>query len=176
MPKDSRIQNTILTGRLNLNIIQADDHDFIQSLVNSKGWIDNIGDRNIHAKTDAIAYINKILGTENAIYWVVRIQESDTPVGIISLLKRDYLEDFDIGFAFLPHHHGKGYAYEAAKAVLGILSKLPEFKTMLATTLFSNQNSIKLLTKLGFRFEKEIERENQKLHIYSNAARHRPVF
>ncbi|MEO7047351.1 MAG: GNAT family N-acetyltransferase [Ferruginibacter sp.] len=171
MQKDIRIQSRISTSRLNLNIIHVNDYDFIESLVNSKGWIEHIGDRNIHSKTDTIEYIDKILGTENAFYWVVSIKETNTQIGITSLLKRNYLENFDIGFAFLPQFIGKGYAYEAAKAVLDMLSELPEFKTILATTLFSNQNSIKLLTKLGFQFEKEIEIENEKLHIYRNDKR-----
>jgi [ribosomal protein S5]-alanine N-acetyltransferase len=169
MKTDPRIENTIFTARLNVEKITLDDYDFIESLVNTKGWIENIGDRNIHSKNDAIGYINKILGTENFFYWVVRTKDANTPIGIISFLKRSYLENFDIGFAFLPDFTNKGYAYEAAKALLLTVSKLPEFNSILATTLYSNNNSIKLLTKLGFRFEKEIEIENAKLHIYTNA-------
>ncbi|HMC83883.1 MAG TPA: GNAT family N-acetyltransferase [Chitinophagaceae bacterium] len=169
MTKDVRIQNTIFTGRLNLEKLNIDDYDFINVLVNSKGWIENIGDRNIHSKNDAIVYINKILETENFFYWVVRTKDANTSIGIISFLKRSYLENFDIGFAFLPQFSNNGYAFEAAKAVLFMVSKLPEFNIVLATTLYSNKNSIKLLTKLGFRFEKEIEIENAKLHIYTNA-------
>ena len=146
-----------------------DDYDFILALVNSQGWIENIGDRNIHSKEDAIEYINKILWTENFIYWVVRTKIGNTPIGIISLIKRSYLDNFDIGFAFLPQYTHYGLAYEAAKAVLMMVSKLPEFKILLATTLFSNKSSIKLLTKLGFRYEKENETENQNMHIYTNA-------
>ena len=152
-----------------LGKLRVDDHDFILSIVNSEGWIENIGDRNIHSKDEAIEYINKILRTENFIYWVVRIKKTNTPIGIISLIKRSYLENFDIGFAFLPQYTNYGYAYEASKAVLQMISRLPAFKIILATTLFSNRSSIKLLTKLGFRYEKENETENQKMHIYTNA-------
>jgi len=169
MIKNSRIQNKILTDRLTLEIIKADDYDFILSIVNSKGWIENIGDRNIHSKDEAIEYINKILRTENFNYWVVRTKKVNTPIGIISLIKRSYLDHFDIGFAFLPQFTNYGYAYEAAKAVLKMVSRLPAFQIVLATTLFSNKSSIKLLTKLGFRYEKENETENQKMHIYTNA-------
>ena len=169
MITNSRIQNSILTDRLNLKKLRVDDHDFILSLVNTKGWIENIGDRNIHSETEAIEYINKILWTENFIYWVVRIKDDHTPIGIISLIKRNYLENFDIGFAFLPAYNNYGYAYEAAKAVLLMISKLPEFKIVLATTIFSNKSSIKFLTKIGFRYEKENETENEKMHIYTNA-------
>jgi len=169
MIKHSRIQNAILTERLTLEILKAEDYDFILSIVNSKGWIENIGDRNIHSKEEAIEYIKKILWTENFLYWVVRLKKAGTPVGIISLIKRSYLEYFDIGFAFLPQYTNNGYAYEASKAILAMVSRLPAFKTVLATTLSSNKSSIKLLAKLGFRFEKENEKENQKMHIYTNA-------
>ena len=86
-------------------------------------------------------------------------KKAGTPVGIISLIKRSYLEYFDIGFAFLPQYTNNGYAYEASKAILAMVSRLPAFKTVLATTLSSNKSSIKLLAKLGFRFEKENEKE-----------------
>jgi ribosomal-protein-alanine N-acetyltransferase len=169
MTKTRRIQNKIFTDRLNLEIIKTDDADFIYILVNTKGWIENIGDRNIHSKNDAIAYINKILVTESFYYWVVRTKDENTPIGIISFLKRSYLDYFDIGFAFLPDFGHHGYAYEASKAVLLMVSKLPEFNIVLATTLYTNKNSIKLLTKLGFRFEKENEVEDARMHIYTNA-------
>jgi RimJ/RimL family protein N-acetyltransferase len=175
MATDRRIQNAIFTERLNLEKLNTDDYDFINTLVNSKGWIENIGDRNIHSKNDAVAFIDKILVTENFYYWVVRTKDANTPMGIISFLKRSYLDHFDIGFAFLPAFSNKGFAYEAAKAVLHTMSRQPAFKIVLATTLHTNINSIKLLIKLGFRFEKEIEIENEikiekaKLLIYTNA-------
>jgi len=171
MIKNPRIQNSILTDRLTLEILKVNDYDFILAIVNSKGWIENIGDRNIHSKDEAIEYINKILWTENFIYWVVRIKKAKTPIGIISLIKRSYLDYFDIGFAFLPQYTNYGYAYEAAKAVLKMVSRLPDYKIILATTLSTNKSSINLLTKLGFRFEKENETENQKMHIYTNASK-----
>jgi len=169
MTKDKRIRDTIITGRLKLEILNLDDYDFLISLVNSKGWLENIGDRNIHSKEDAVEYINKILTTGNFIYWVVKIKDVNTPIGIISFLKRSYLENFDIGFAFLPNFSSKGYAFEAANEVLKMLSGLREFNVVLATTLFSNKKSIKLLSRLGFTFEKGIEIENEKLHIYRSA-------
>jgi ribosomal-protein-alanine N-acetyltransferase len=168
MTKDFGIQYRLASDRLKLEILTVDDYEFLQNLVNTKGWIENIGDRKIHSKKEAIAYINKILATENFYYWVVRTKDANRPIGIISIIKRSYLEYFDIGFAFLPDVANKGYALEAAKAVLLMVSGLPEFKVVLATTLHSNDSSIKLLTKLGFRFQKENEVENSNLYIYTN--------
>jgi RimJ/RimL family protein N-acetyltransferase len=160
------MQITKETNRLLLDNIKAEDHEFIISLVNSKGWLQFIGDRKVHSREEAIAYINRIRHTRNFYYWVVRTKDENIPIGVISFLKRDYLEHFDIGFAFLPEYIGKGYAQEAASAVLSALSAYPEHKRILATTRPDNLNSIRLLGKLGFYFEKAFEIGKEKLYIY----------
>jgi len=160
----------VTTERLSLSALTVEDTDFIQELVNTKGWLQFIGDRNIHSKEDAISYINKINATPDFYYWVVRLIDTFESIGIISFIKRDYLEHCDIGFAFLPQYAGKGYAYEAAREILSIISSKPEHSIVVATTLPNNVSSIKLLAKLGFHFDKEIEVGCEKLHVYSNAA------
>ena len=170
MIQDISIPNKLLTARLHIEQLKSGDHEFMRLLVNSKGWLENIGDRNIHSENDAIAYVNKILATPNLVYWVVSIKDSATPIGIISFLKRTYLDHFDIGFAFLPQYYDHGYAFEATMAVLSALPKDPLFDIILATTKASNPRSIKLLIKLRFRLEKVIEIDNQKLLVYTNAA------
>jgi RimJ/RimL family protein N-acetyltransferase len=166
--KEIKMLTNLTTERLSLNALAIEDADFIQELVNTKGWLQFIGDRNIHTKEDAVNYINKINSSPNIHYRVVRIKGTQAPAGIISFIKRDYLEHFDIGFAFLPKYNGKGYAYEAAKAVLAVISTMPEHPVVLATTISGNVSSIKLLTRLGLRFEKEIVIEGEKLHVYSS--------
>ena len=163
------MQNEIITERLSLNLLTIDDCDFVKKLVNTKGWIAFIGDRHVHTNDDAIAYVTKILSAENLFYWVARTRDNNTPVGIISFMKRNYLENFDIGFAFLPEFIGIGYAYEAAKEVLSMVSKTPGYYPVVATTVPQNTKSIKLLTKLGLHFQKEIEVEDEILHVYSNS-------
>ena len=159
------IQDTINTDRLLIQTITEADHEFIRQLVNTQGWLQFIGDRHVYSKEEALAYIRKINTTQDLRYWVVRLKE-DTPIGLISFLKRNYLQHFDIGFAFLPAYCGQGYAYEAANAVLQIVKQLPEYATILATTVPGNVNSVKLLKKLGLIFEREIEVENHKLQVY----------
>lgn len=158
----------LITERLYLTVMCEDDHDFIRELVNTKGWIQFIGDRKIHSKEDAVLYINKINTTPHFYYLVVHLKNTNEPIGIISFIKRDFLEHFDIGFAFLPQHNGKGYAYEAAKEVLNFVSSKPEHGVVMATTLSENVSSIKLLTRLGFHFDKQIEAGGEKLKLYSN--------
>ena len=165
------MHTNITTERLHLDALTVEDHDFIHELVNSEGWLRFIGDRNIHSKEDAITYINKINSTPSIQYWVVRLLDTKAPVGIISFIKRNYLEHYDIGFSMLPRYSGKGYAYEAAKAVLSMLSAMPEYSTVLATVLPDNVSSIKLLTKLGLHFERIMEVEGEQLHVYTNGSK-----
>lgn len=163
------MQSSISTQRLILNVITEEDHEFMMTLVNTEGWIKFIGDRNVHSKDEAVQYIKKVLATENLTYWVVRIKETLTPIGVISFIKRKYLDHFDIGFAFLPEFTRMGYAYEAAKEVLELVHTMPGFTTILATTIPHNVNSIRLLNKLGLHFDRTIVVDNETLNVFSTA-------
>lgn len=157
--------NHISTERLNLKLLTPDDYDFIFRLVNSRDWITFIGDRNVHSAESALAYIQKILVTENFYYWVIREKLSDASVGIISFIKRSYLPHFDVGFALLPEYYKHGYATEAAKGVIASYSKLGH-PTILATVIPTNARSIQLLEKLGFALERELEVDKTTLQLF----------
>ena len=161
-----KMQTDFTTERLLGNLITEEDNVFIRSLVNTEGWLQFIGDRNVHSEQDSAAYIRKIINTPDLFYWVIKLNESKVPIGIISFLKRSYLEHFDIGFAFLPQYTGHGYAHEAAGKVLSIVREA-RYDPVLATTVPHNINSIQLLTKLGLHFKEEINHENLILSIYS---------
>ena len=161
------METLITTDRLLIEPLALTYNTFILELVNSNGWLEFIGDRNVHSEDEALAYIQKIKDNPNITYWVARLKETNTPTGVITLIKRDYLEHHDIGFAFLPVVANKGYAYEAAKAVLSEIIKNAAHSHILATTMAANSSSIRLLEKLGLQFNKEIEVENKKLQLYS---------
>ncbi len=161
------MQETYKTERLFLNKLSSQDVDLIFELLNTAGWKKFIGDRNINSPEDAVNYIQKINSAPGITYWAVTLQEQQIPLGLVTLIKRDYLEHNDIGFAFLPQHAKQGYAFEAASAVLHELLHSGEHATILATTLTNNVSSIQLLTKLGLVFEKEISVGNEKLQLYA---------
>ena len=146
--------------RLSLN-----DAEFIFELLNSEGWLKFIGDRNIKSTEDAQNYIQKIMDNPKINYWVVR--SGDEKIGMMSFIKRDYLDHHDLGFAFLPEHSNKGFAYEAAENVLKELLQDPAYKIIFGTTNTDNRSSIKLLEKLGFHYIREIENEGTTLSLYS---------
>ena len=70
------------------------------------------------------------------------------------LIKRDTLDNIDIGFALLPVYEGKGYGYEAASIILKHAKNVLRIKRIVAITTKTNINSITLLKKLDLKFEK----------------------
>lgn len=154
------------TERLLLAPLALTDSAFIHALLNSPGWIEFIGERNIHTLADAEAYIRKINETDTVTYWVVRPKTTQEAIGLVTLIQREYLGHPDIGFAFLPGSEGKGYAYEAASAVLKTLLQHADFPEILATTIPTNVRSIRLLEKLGLKHLREIESEGEMLLVY----------
>jgi len=164
------IKDTFETERLVLTKVTLTDASFIRELVNTPGWIKFIGERNVKTIEDAEKYIQKLLLNPNITYLVVKLKLVNTPLGIISFIKRDYLDHYDIGFAFLPQYTNKGYAFEAAKDVLTYALNDLKMPAIVATTLQENTNSIRLLEKLGLHFEKKIVAEKEELLLYSTGS------
>lgn len=162
---------SISTNRLFIEPLKQTDQVFIQKLTNSPGWVQFIGQRNVHSSAQAEAYIQKIISSSQIIYWVVRDLAKNTPLGIITFIKRDYLDHHDIGFAFLPEFEKQGFAFEASKAVLDKIAETRIHKVIQASTLTDNIKSIQLLKKLGFNFEKEIlnPADQKKLQVYQKS-------
>jgi ribosomal-protein-alanine N-acetyltransferase len=156
----------MMADRLVLEALSEQDNHFIFELVNTQGWLEFIGNRNVNSSEEAIGYIQKIRENPNVTYWVAKLKAEREPIGVITLIKRDYLEHHDIGFAFLPRYMNQGYAYEAANAVIAHSTQAGNHAHIQAIVLPANTVSIKLLEKLGFRLERKIEPNNEPLHVY----------
>ena len=74
------------------------------------------------------------------------------PIGMCGLLKRDWLADADVGFAFLPQYWSKGYAFESAAACMEWGRGTHEAsRASSASRRLTNQGSMRVLEKLGLR-------------------------
>lgn len=155
------------TSRLELRELKLSDSNFILELLNTPKWIRFIGDRNIRTPEDAIAYTQKVISNSTITYWVIYLKSQAVPAGIISLVKRDYLQHPDIGFALLPEFENQGYASEATKFILDHLAQSKLYSKIQAITVKDNAQSIQLLQKLGFQFDTELERDKEKLLVFS---------
>lgn len=148
------------TERLLLRELTVEDAPFIFGLVNEPAWLKFIGDKGVRTLEDAENYIIngplKSYAANGFGLWIVELKEQHMPIGMCGLIKRDALEHVDIGFAFLAVHNGNGYGYEAAAAVLGYAKNTMGVKHILAITNQDNVRSIRLLEKLGLKFERLI--------------------
>ena len=148
------------TERLCLGELTDADADFIFRLVNQPSWLQYIGDKGVHNLDDARRYINDGPRTMYARHGLglyrVSLKASGEAIGLCGLLKRDTLEDVDIGFAFLPQAWGQGYALEAAAATLRYGLQVLELPRIVAIVSPGNRSSIRLLEKLGLRFVKKM--------------------
>ena len=148
------------TNRLRLRRLSIDDAVFILKLLNEPSFIQNIGDRGVRTIEDARAYIlnGPVVSYEKHGFglWLVETRESGTHIGICGLLKREVLEDVDIGYALLPEFWSKGYALESATAVLSYAREKLRLRRVVAVVNPANQSSIRLLEKIGFEFEKMV--------------------
>ena len=163
------------TERLFLRRFTVDDAPFILTLVNEPSFLRYIGDKQVRNLEDARQYIlNGPVASYKRLNFglcLVGLRDSHTPIGMCGLIKREELPDPDIGFAFLPEFWNKGFAFEAATAVLQDAGERLRLQRLLAITSLDNEASIKLLQRLGFRFEQEIklspDREQVKLFVYT---------
>jgi ribosomal-protein-alanine N-acetyltransferase len=145
------------TERLVLRRLTTDDAAFVVELLNDPAFLRYIGDKGVRTHADARRYVETgpMASYERHGFGLYRVELKDggEPIGICGLLKRDFLPDVDIGFALLPRHRSKGYAFEAASAVLAHASDTLGLNRVLAITSPDNADSISLLEGLGFRFE-----------------------
>jgi RimJ/RimL family protein N-acetyltransferase len=152
--------NILETERLLLRQFAAADAEFILEQVNEPSFIQNIGDRGVRTLDDARAYISNgpVASYEKNGFglYLVALKESGESIGMCGLIKRDTLDDVDIGYAFLPKFWGKGYAVEAALAVKAYAKDMIGLKRIVAITDPANEGSIRVLEKIGLRFERMV--------------------
>lgn len=148
------------TDRLILERFTVHHAAFIVELMNSPGWLQNIGDRGVKDLEAARRYIQEGPMTAYAQYGygfsVVSLKEDRTPIGGCGLIRRSGLDYPDIGFALLPDYMGMGYAYEIAAATLRQAREQLGLSVIQGITLPTNTPSIRLLERIGLKFEKMI--------------------
>src|SRR5882762_10795688 len=146
------------TDRLILRRVSVEDAEFIFRLLNEPSFLRYIGDKGVRTIAGARDYIlqGPIRSYERFGFglYLAELKNGGIPIGICGLLKREALADVDIGFAFLPQFWKKGYAFESASAVMTYGRKVVGLNRIVAITSPENDASIKVLEKLGLRFER----------------------
>lgn len=160
-PQPSRLTMRIAeTARLTLRHMRRSDAPFVLRLVNEPAWLRYIGDRGVRDLADAERYIEAgpvaMYAARGFGLYHVALTADDTSIGLCGLIKRDGLDDVDLGFAFLPEHWGHGYAVESGTAVLAHSRAALGLRRLVAITSPDNDASGRVLRRLGFAFERRV--------------------
>ena len=159
----------LVTERLRLRHATAADGKFALTLVNDPDFIRNIGDRGVRTLADAERYLRDgpISSYEKfgLGMYIVELKDARTPIGFCGFVQRDWLPDVDIGFAFLPQYRSQGYALESARAVKAYGRDVLGLTRIVAIVSPTNADSIRLLEKIGLRFEAMVRPANEDADI-----------
>lgn len=162
------------TDRLTVRRFDLEDAGFILRLLNEPSFIENVADRGIRNLHDARRYLSDVLIASYAKhgfgFWRVGLKDHDVPIGLAGLVKRECLEDVDLGYALFPEHCGQGYALEVAAATMKYARSQLGYCRILAIVNEDNEPSIRLLQKLGFQYERMIrlEDETEDIKLFSS--------
>lgn len=161
------------TARLRIRPLEMRDAGFIHELVNDPDWIRNIGNKNVRTLDDARRYLeNGPLAMYARVgfgLFAVEVKATGECAGICGLIKREGLDDVDLGFAFLPRFRGAGYAFEASSAVIADGSERLGVQRVVAIVSPGNAASTRLLGKLGFHFERNVDFHGESLELHAIA-------
>ncbi len=142
------------TERLRLREAVLADALFLLELLNEPGWLEHIGDLGVATLADAERYVRRTLhGLHERLgfgLWVVESRANAESLGLCGLIRREGLDDVDLGFALLERHHGQGYAREAARVCVDHAREVVGLARLVAISTLTNARSHHLLETLGF--------------------------
>jgi ribosomal-protein-alanine N-acetyltransferase len=149
------------TERLVLREVTQDDAPFVLELLNSRGFIEGIGDRGIRTLEAARGYIDDRVVPSYRDHgygmWLVTLGAEAAPLGLAGLVRREVLEHPDLGYAFMEATWGRGYAQEAAAGVLRHARDVLGLSTILGIANPSNRASQRVLEKVGLKFVEVVQ-------------------
>lgn len=151
----SAVRHVVLeTERLLLRRFAVHDAPFIVDILNEPGFLRFIGDRGVRTRADAVDYLERVPLESYRKFgfgpYAVELEPGRTPIGMCGLMRKPWLSAPDLAYAFLSDHGGRGYALEAARAVLDHARVTLEPERVLAVVQPENTRSIRLLEKLDF--------------------------
>lgn len=161
------------TERLFLRRVTLDDADLMLAVWNDPAFVRNVGDRGVRTTEEAHEAMQagalKLYEDYGYGPYSMELKSDGSKIGICGLFRRENLEDPDIGFAVLPDFCSKGYAGEAAFAVLAHARDDLGIRKLVAIVSPGNGPSIGLIEKLGLAFERMITMpgDDEAISLYS---------
>jgi [ribosomal protein S5]-alanine N-acetyltransferase len=155
---------SLSTSRLRLRLVQPSDAEFILCGLSDKRVTQYYA---VHFDTleevvqEQMQFYQDLLQNGTGAWWAFSLKEDDKLLGACGLNDLEAAHrKAQIGFWLLPEHWGKGYIPEAAEAVLKYGFAQMDLNRIEAIVEGGNNQSAKVLQKLGFTCEGRLrERE-----------------
>ena len=164
----------IETERLLLRHCVPEDADVVLRLLNEPSFLENIGDRGVHTLEEAVTYLlnGPIASYAEHGYGMnmVLLKETGEPVGMCGLLRRPQFDHPDVGYAFFPEFWRRGFASEAASAVIEHARRTLGVGRIIAIVSPHNAASKLVLEKIGFTFQEHalFEPDGSEVLVYES--------
>ena len=97
----------------------------------------------------------------------VELKSENKFIGFTGLKYLEDLNEVDLGYRFMKEYWGKGIATESAKASLELGFEVLGLNKIIAMVIPENKNSIRVLEKLGFVYEKNIIEDGISARLYT---------
>ena len=98
--------------------------------------------------------------------WAVINKENDEFLGWCGLKFTENLNEYDIGFRFFKKYWNKGYATESARICVNYGINNLKISEIIGRAMLENKASIRVLEKIGLKYEREFNFEGHKGVIY----------
>lgn len=143
-----------------LRRVTLDDAGLMLAIWNDPAFIRYVGDRGVRTIEEAEKALEegafKLYEEYGYGPYCMSRKIDGALIGICGLFRRENLTDPDIGFGVLPDYCGKGFAREAAEAVVAHARDDLGIECLTAIVSPENVASIGLIEKLGLRFDRGI--------------------
>lgn len=144
------------TDRLLLRKVEEQDLTFIHCGLSDKKVTQYmlIHYPTLESAREQLHYYYEQYASNNGYYWVMELQSSQTPIGIIGItnIKMEHRRA-ELGYWLLPEFQQLGYTTEAGKKILSYCFTILGLNRVEAETETENCGSIRALEKLGFQKE-----------------------
>ncbi|TDP02523.1 GNAT family N-acetyltransferase [Flavobacterium sp. 245] len=163
------MKNPIETERLLLREVQMSDVDGMFELDSNPNVHIYLGNKPVTTIKQSEEYIENLkqqykdFGTGR---WAVILKNTNEFIGwsgikFITDEVNNHQNFYEIGYRFIEKHWGKGYATEAGKAFIDHAFNEMKVEAVYAYADEGNQNSRKILEKLGLQFVNSFEYEGE---------------
>ena len=99
--------------------------------------------------------------------WALETKKEKTFIGLCMLKYLNGTPEVEVGYRLLPGHWRRGYAMEAADALVRYGKDILGLKRIVATCYSENIPSVRIIEKLGLQFEREETYEGRTRNFYS---------